>query len=90
MEERKRQQHLSRNNRRQPSRHLATKRVQEQNRQRRLARHETVMEQVRQSASQREISCNFGLGEHSSLLDNAFALIDGTAEAGQFTDLMLS
>ena len=40
-------------------------RVQEQNRERRLARYETVMAQVRQGASQREIARNCGLGRQT-------------------------
>jgi len=40
-------------------------RVQERNRERRLARYETVMEQVRQGASQREIARNCGLGRQT-------------------------
>jgi transposase len=40
-------------------------RVQAQNRERRLARYETVMEQVRQGASQREIARNCGLGRQT-------------------------
>lgn len=40
-------------------------RVQDQNRERRLARYETVMEQVRQGASQREIARNCGLGRQT-------------------------
>ena len=40
-------------------------RVQEQNRERRLARYETVTEQVRQGASQREIARNCGLGRQT-------------------------
>jgi hypothetical protein len=40
-------------------------RVQEQNRERRLARFETVMAQVRQGASQGEIARNCGLGRQT-------------------------
>jgi transposase len=40
-------------------------RVREQNRERRLARDETVMEQVRQGASQREIARNCGLSRQT-------------------------
>ncbi len=40
-------------------------RAQEQNRERRLARYETVMAQVRQGASQREIARNCGLGRQT-------------------------
>jgi transposase len=40
-------------------------RAQEQNRERRLARYETVMAQVRQGASEREIARNCGLGRQT-------------------------